>query len=329
MKKLVILFLLSLLLYGCGTATPANQGNSTLSISVKFPSQNTGGTIAPLISASTSYFNVWVWDSVFNLIGTATINAPAGGGIVNTTMQLNPYVGPGYIEVWGYKANGMGNSYMLNKINLLPQNNQAIVGVVEMGQGIVIIPPNASATLLNPDGISFSINNLFLDTTSVIGTQGAYKLGLQVTDPRTLTTAYFMSSNNIDQFTSITQQWYIYDGFTDYDIDVPDATRKVWNRYHFTINFIGANGLPVNTPTIQATFMGTLTFDLFQNVIPAPPPLQVPWAIPGASGTVTLSLPNASWANNIAPPPSNQPLIMLYAQPSPQSVTVHPLRLKH
>lgn len=327
MKKINILLLIPLLvlfLYGCG-ASPTNSSKGSVTLSVYFPPQTTAGGPVALISASTTSFNVWVWDNAWNILGMATIQAPVAGGVVNTTIVLNPYTGPGKIEVWGYKSTGQGTSFMLNDINLLPQNNPANVGVVEMGQGVVIPVNTVGNTLLSPDGTTYTINNIFLDTTSVVGVQGAYKLGMSVTSGVAApVNGYFMSSNNIDQFGSITQQWYITNGFADFDIDVPNATRTAWNRYYFTLNFNnGPNGTPTNTPNIQSKFMGTYMFNLFQQAVPTT------GQVPAASGTVILNLVNASWSNNIAPPPNTQVVILSYQQSvSVNSPRTHGLILK-
>ncbi len=321
----LVLVLLTFMLAACGSNTSGGKGSVTVSLT--FPPQSAAMTGVPtaLISASTASFDIRVYDgntAGATLLGYARITAPAGGGTVSATLDLVPYTGPAWVTVIGTNQSGNGNSYMMNFINIQPQNSPLALTVVEMGQGFVA---PANTTLLGPDGVSYLVNNFFLDTTSVAGFVGDYILGANVTyGAAAPVTANIISFYNPDTTNVFNTAPWIVNGTASFNLDVASGAgtvktqaSTVWNRYHITVNFNnGPGGTPTNTPTITNQFQGTLTFD---PVTLAVIPYTASASVPAASGTIIMTLANASWANNIAPPHASQSVILMYGQPQQQT----------
>lgn len=328
----ILLVILTLVLAACGSNT-SSGGKGSITVSLTFPSQPAAMTGAPaaLISASTAAFTIAVYDkntAGATLLGYARINAPAGGGTVSITLDLVPYTGPAWVKVVGTNQSGNGNSYMMNSINIQPQNSPLALTVVEMGQGFVA---PANTTLLGPDNVSYLVNNFFLDTTSVAGFNGDYILGANVTyasGAAAPITANIISFYNPDTTNVFNTALWIVNGVASFNLDVASGAgtvktqaNTIWNRYHVTIDFNnGPGGISTNTPTITNQFQGTLTFN---SVTGAVIPYTASASVPAASGTIVMNLPNASWANNIAPPHASQSVILMYSQPQlvPNTVT--------
>ena len=315
-----LLLVLMLTLTACGSNTSGGKGSVTVSLT--FPSQPAAlGGPAALVSASTASFTIAVYDrdtAGASLLGYARINAPVGGGTVNATLDLVPYIGPAWVVVVGTNQSGNGNSYMKTSINIQAQNNPLAMTVVEMGQGFVV--PANTPSLVSPNGTLYTVNNFFLDTTSVAGFNGDYILGANVTYGAVApTTANFISLYNPDTTNPLNALSWIVNGVATFNLDVASGAgavnnqaTPVWNRYFITINFNnGPGGTPTNTPTITNQFQGTLTFNANTGAV-------VPYtglaSVPAASGTTVMTLVNASWANNIAPPHASQSVILMYGQ---------------
>lgn len=311
---LSIILLSAMLLTGCGASNPGSggttaaqpgSGGGSLALTVMFPAQ-TATAPAALISPNTTAFAVTIWDLTFtSRLGYAYITKPAGGGQVTTSIILNNYTGWANVDVVGYNQNGTPNSWMTNLVNITGTQNQPLsVAVVEMKQGVVIPAGTPGNILISPDGVTYTINNLYLDLDPTRATffQYNYMLGANVTaaTPQGVTNGYFQSVHNIASSSKTYLTWFglQWDGYGDFHIEVPNASRTVWNRYYFSFDFNnGPAATPTNTPTIQSVFQGTLTFNASGAVVPA---VGV-YNTPGASGTVVLNMPNAAWANNVAP----------------------------
>ncbi len=332
---LSIILLSAALLAGCGannpgsggtTAAQPGSGGGSLALTVMFPTQTASGPAA-LISTNTTAFRVrvYTYDPVLifgPILGYSYITKPAGGGQVSTSVTLNSYTGPAVVEITGYNQNNTPNSWMLDLVNITGAANQPLQSAIaEMKQGVVIPAGTAGNTLLSPDGVTYTINNLYLDLDPTKATffQYNYMLGANVTTtlPGGTVNGYFQSVHNLDP-NSLTNALYFILGAADFDIEVPNASRTVWNQYRFNIDFNPAPSFAAtNTPTIKSYFLGTYTFGPASSVVAAT------GSAPGASSAITpiLNIPNAAWANNIAP--TNTQLggaVTFYTQaPPPQS----------
>lgn len=331
-RILITASLAILLLAGCGSSNPGGTvnplakpqgGGSTVTLALTFPAQNTNAPVA-LISAQTQSFNINIYSvPAYNRIGHAVVVKPVGGGVVSSSIELTPYTGSAAVIAAGYdgpdplRANA--KSWMKQYIDI-PANQQTIpasMTVVEYGQGAVIPAGTPNNTLVSPDGTSYTITSIYLDTNNVVRNYGYYILGVKVSF-NTLagaSTTTFSSWNTLNPQSSWGGDYIINGQLTGYDaawtlwneldIEIPNASKTAWNNYGVKMNFNnGVGGSPTNTPTIQTFYWGTFNA--------AGLPVAPASAAPPAGILLNAS---SAWMNNVAPPHASQSVILFYSQP--------------
>lgn len=281
MKNIYILAVMILILFimsGCGANPTGNNTPATITMSVNFPTQPAG--LNALISGSTASMNVSVRDSLGGILGTGTLTPLAS----TTTIALQPYNGIVGVNVQSFGPTGQQTGNVIQHATVSSGLNAQISLVsIEYRQGV----SGAAAplgTFAAPDGTSYNINSIFLDSDTLTGN---YQMGMNVS---TIVggVGYHYSSSNINASKSSIPA--IVDGVVTIPIDVPNANRTIWNQYDITISFING-GVASNTPNITGAYKGSFTYDALGNVIPAT----------GQPNAIALNLLGAAWTNNIAP----------------------------
>ena len=328
-KILITAFLMVLFLYGCGASNPGGTANpsakplgalQSVSVSLSFPTQSTNAPAA-LISAQTQSFNINIYSvPAYNKIGHAVVVKPVGGGLVSSSIELTPYTGSAAVMVAGYdgpdptRANA--KSWVWQDM-FIPANQQTIpvsMTVIEYGQGALIPAGTQNSTLLSPDGTAYTITSVYLDTNDVVRYYGDYILGVNTsfTTVAGASTTAFSSLNCLNPLSWLIDP-YIVNGQTWLDIEIPNASRTVWNNYTFYLNFNnGPNGTPTNAPTIQTSYWGTYMLNASGAIVAAPVGV---YSTPAPGILLNAS---ASWINNVAPPHASQAVILFYTQPQQQ-----------
>lgn len=301
----ITLFVLVVFLSGCGATSPTGtsgfgstatriNGITGVSFSAVFPTPPpVVNGLNPLISASTATIDIWIRDSVGNTLNFATVTSASPTAMIPVT----GYTGPVKIYITSYDATWTSTGWHIQDASIYPGMTTPIsIALAEFDQGAAAV----TGTLTAPDATVYALKKVFLlrGGPSLID----YQLGIDV---GLAAPSYHLSSQNLDITTPNgidppNISLYVVNDKITLPVDVPNATRTIWNRYDITLNFMNAvdqfgNPIPTNTPTITGTFMGTYTY-VGGIVVPAT------GTVPGPIGTLVVNVPNATWTNNVAPP---------------------------
>ncbi len=315
-----IIIIIMILLAGCGSrspaGTPANTVTGTppaLTLTVMFPSRPVAYTAPnPLISTNTNSMNITVTSTDgMTTWGTGSIVAPPAGGIASTTVSLTQniyYPAPTFpviVKIEGVNASGSYTGRVAQSLTVGVGSTSVIsIPFVEYDQGVANM---TGISVVSPDGQVYTINDVFLSyyykpasfTNGFTPATYAYEMGVKAIDASGAAQYHYSTQNTIYAPT-VNYVSFFYNASATIGMAVPASGSSTWwNQYDISLNF-APGGVPGNTPTITGTFIGTFTYDIASaTVLPAS----------GTAGT-NFTLTNASWANNVAPPLPNLPVVV-------------------
>ncbi len=266
---IIILFVLSISLFGCGVSSPTGAngfgspaagipGPSGISFSAVFPvrSATAPAGLNALISANTTIIKISIRDSAGNVLSNSSVT-PASPSIM---IPVTGYTGAVKVYITSYDAVGGLTASHIHDASIYANMTTPIsVALVEFRQGIAGI---AGVTLRAPDYSLYTLNDLFLAPTGT-----SYQLGIKAT--KAAAAGFHLSTQNLDQTTANgtnppNTQIFVVNDTLSFPIDVPNASKTVWNRYQININFMngaaqGGTIMPTNTPNITGTFVGAFS----------------------------------------------------------------------
>lgn len=321
---IITFFLLVISLFGCGVSSPTGAngfgspagipGPSGISFSAVFPTRSpaTVPGLNPLISASTSTIKISIQDTGGRILGSATVTSASPSAMIPVT----GYVGAVKVYITSYDSTANITASHIHDASIYSGMTTPIsVALVEFRQGVTGI---GGVTLMAPDGSSYTLTDLFLAPTGT-----SYQLGVKAT--KAAAVGYHLSTQNMDQTTPNgtnppnTQLFVVNDNLS-FPIDVPNASKTVWNRYQININFMNGlsqtgTSIPTASPTVTGTFVGAFSApNTPVTLAPAPPVanglLDITWTgtqfvAVGRGATVLTSPDNLNWVKRTTPVTNN------------------------
>lgn len=266
---IITLFVLSISLFGCGVSSPTGAngfgspaagipGPSGISFSAVFPTRSTTTAtgINALISASTATIKISIHDSAGNILNNSSVT-PASPSIM---IPVTGYTGSVKVYITSYDSAGNITASHIHDASIYANMTTPIsVALVEFSQGVAGI---AGVTLRAPDYSLYTLTDLFLASSGT-----SYQLGIKAN--KAVAAGFHLSTQNVDQTTPNgtnppNTQLFVLNDTLSFPIDVPNASKTVWNRYQININFMNGAGqggtiIPTNTPNITGTFVGAFS----------------------------------------------------------------------